>query len=241
MMSENEALKVAIVEDSKEDMELLKKAMLRFGQEESIDVQITWFERATSFLEYNISNFELVFMDIEIPDMNGVEAAKKMREINQDIVLIYVTNLAKYAVLGYETDASAYILKPLNYSSFAFKMKKIITLIISKRKEKFILQFGNKTMVFPIRNIIYVEVMKHKLIIHAIDGDYETWKATMGQISKQLKPYGFSQCNVCYLVNLQYVNSIVDDMAIIKGIPLKISSTKKKQFKDDLTSYIYNH
>lgn len=241
MPQENDTLKVAIVEDAIADKDVLQEALQRFGEEKSLEVQITWFDRAIRFLESNNANFEIVFMDIEIPDMNGMEAARKLRKENQDVVLVYVTNLAKYAVLGYETGASAYILKPVNYNAFSFKMAKIYDLVLSKRKGKFLIQFGNKTLVSPVNNIIYVEVMKHKLIIHTIEGDFETWKMTMAGVSKQLIPFGFSLCNACYLVNLQFVNSIMDDEVIVKGIPLKISAKRKKQFKEDLMSYIYRN
>ena len=110
-------LRCAIVEDSPRELEHLKECLARYSAERDIPLETTAFGDAASFLEHYRADYDIVFMDIELPGINGMEAAHRLREIDRQVILIFVTNMAQFAVKGYEVDALDYIIKPAQYLS----------------------------------------------------------------------------------------------------------------------------
>ena len=113
--------KVAIVEDSIKDFTLLKSYLEQYEKENNIEFNIQCFENGIRFLDKFSANYDIIFMDIDMPYMNGLEVSKKIREIDKTVVLIFVTNLSQYAVNGYEVEALDYIVKPISYFNFSIK------------------------------------------------------------------------------------------------------------------------
>ena len=94
-------LRCAIVEDSPRELEHLKECLARYSAERDIPLETTAFGDAASFLEHYRADYDIVFMDIELPGINGMEAAHRLREIDRQVILIFVTNMAQFA--GYRT------------------------------------------------------------------------------------------------------------------------------------------
>lgn len=115
-------LRCAIVEDSPRELEHLKECLARYSAERDIPLETTAFGDAASFLEHYRADYDIVFMDIELPGINGMEAAHRLREIDRQVILIFVTNMAQFAVKGYEVDALDYIIKPAQYGPLSIKL-----------------------------------------------------------------------------------------------------------------------
>ena len=116
-------IRAAIVDDDKQAIEEIASYIKRFCGETGCEITCTGFSDAIGFLERSHS-FDVVFLDIEMPFLNGMSAAEKLRETNDGIALIFVTNTAKYAVRGYSVNAVDYLLKPVSYPRFSALMKK---------------------------------------------------------------------------------------------------------------------
>lgn len=104
---------IAIVEDVKAEADLLQGCLEQYRQDNHIVFQLHFFPDADTFLQTDTHTFDIVFMDVDMPGRNGIEASRVLRETNKTIVLLFVTNLAQYAIAGYEVDALDYILKPI--------------------------------------------------------------------------------------------------------------------------------
>lgn len=105
---------IAIVEDSKEATDVLKSYFDRFSEEMGARFNVVCFDNALDFLENYSSAFNLVLMDINMPHMDGMEASHRLREIDNNVTLIFVTNMAQYAIRGYEVGATDFIVKPVH-------------------------------------------------------------------------------------------------------------------------------
>ena len=122
-------INIAIVEDNINEYSLLKNSLDKYACSYNVKFNITYFSNAIEFLNSYKKQFQLVFMDIELPDMNGMEASHKLRDIDKDVVIVFVTNLSNYAINGYEVGALDFVVKPIKYETFVIKLTRIINKI----------------------------------------------------------------------------------------------------------------
>lgn len=108
-------IKVAIVEDDLSSQHMLTSYLHQYEKSKEELFEIHCFTNGLAFIDNYTADYDLIFMDIEMPFMNGMEAAKKLRERDEDVALIFMTIFSQYSLFGYEVDASAFLIKPLNY------------------------------------------------------------------------------------------------------------------------------
>ena len=149
-------INVAIVEDTLKDAETLKDYTRRAVEMVNETCEITVFNNAVDFLDGYRGNFDIVFMDIELPDINGMDAAKKLRLLDESVVLIFVTNMAQFAMGGYAVDAMDFMVKPVSYENVCIKISRDIKKIEGKREEKLVLPGKSGVTVIMIPQIRYV-------------------------------------------------------------------------------------
>lgn len=158
-------LRCAIVEDSPRELEHLKECLARYSAERDIPLETTAFGDAASFLEHYRADYDIVFMDIELPGINGMEAAHRLREIDQQVILIFVTNMAQFAVKGYEVDALDYIIKPAQYGPLSIKLDRAAQRWRAAA-ESVMVALPTGTQRLLLWEIYYIEVQGHKLTYH---------------------------------------------------------------------------
>lgn len=227
---------VAIVEDETECVGKLKECLEEYSQEFNIQFNITTFNNGSEFMFNYSKNADIVFMDVQMPKMNGFVTAKELRKIDEDVVLVFVTHLSKYAYRGYEVDALDYILKPVNYPALKLKIDKAITRCKLRKTREVMLPTTEGDIRVSIKDIFYVEIEKHNIIYHTAQGCYNEY-GTLKQVEKILAKE-FSRCSSCYLVNLRCVSKIQGDDVYIGDIKLPISRSRKKEFVKALHDHI---
>ena len=200
-------INVAIVEDTLKDAETLKDYTRRAVEMVNETCEITVFNNAVDFLDGYRGNFDIVFMDIELPDINGMDAAKKLRLLDESVVLIFVTNMAQFAVGGYAVDAMDFMVKPVSYENVCIKISRAIKKIESKREEKLVLPGKSGVTVIMIPQIRYVEIMNHRLTFFTTQGDVAA-VGSLSKIEEKLLRFNFSRCNNYSLVNLNFVTKV---------------------------------
>ena len=138
-------IKIAVIEDEQEIQESIHSFINQYMAENSLSYQAKTFLSAESFLFSPVNEYDIIFMDINLPGLNGFETCLKLREKNVTSIIIFVTSLAQYAIKGYEVNAFDFIVKPLNYYSFALKLRRAINEI--KRNIIDTLVIKNKTII----------------------------------------------------------------------------------------------
>ena len=232
-------IRVAIVEDERECSARMMEHLNRYQEENGgVRFLIDVFENAVDFLSDYKSDTDVVFMDIEMPLMNGLDAARKLREKQPDVVLIFVTRMARYAVKGYEVDAMDFMIKPINYCNFSLKLKKAIRIADRNRHSSVYIKTEVGLKRFFVSDILYIEVIKHYTYIHARDGVYKQ-QIPLKELEEQLSEAGiFTRCNNCYLVNLSCVSRLEKNEVWIEDDCLQISKPRRKEFINALTNYL---
>lgn len=229
--------KIGIVEDQPEEARRLTAHVQRYAAEENVSLKLRTFPDGASFLDEYLNDYDVVFMDIEMPHMNGMETARKLRQTDRDVCLIFVTVMAKYAIEGYAVQALDFILKPAEYQDIRVKLQRALDIREQFATREMTLVTSNGMRRFPIDELYYVEVINHTLYFHTKHGDFVE-RSTIRQREEQLAPHGFSRCNNSFLVNLRYVSAVENGRITVDGRSISIGRTKRKQFLEELTAYI---
>ena len=198
---------IALIEDDVSAQNDIKRFLSRYGEEKGEDFSTSVFSSAELFLTGYKADYDLIIMDIMLPGMNGMEAAKKLRELDKDTVLVFVTNMAQYAVGGYSVGAFDFILKPVTYASFYLKFVRIMEKVKSQDGAQLVIKGKQFSKRVYAANIIYVEIADHDLVYHTSGGNV-TGHGSMRSVEAALKDCNFALCNQSYLVNLKYVEEI---------------------------------
>src|SRR5574344_3133049 len=157
-------MKIAIVEDSAEACELLQTSLESFAKEVHDVFQIDTYANGLNFLEAFHGQYAVIFMDIEMPFMNGMETSRKLRQIDNDVLLVFVTNMAQFALQGYEVQGFDFIVKPLKKELFEPKMKRIYKVAHEKESEPFITVTRRQGIrKIALRELLFVEVRGHEI------------------------------------------------------------------------------
>ncbi|MBR3178254.1 MAG: response regulator transcription factor [Clostridia bacterium] len=229
--------RTAIVEDTPEEVNLLRDYLVRYGSERSIAFAVSVFSSGEAFLSSVEDKFELILMDIEMPGLDGMETARKLREVDENACLLFVTRLANYAIQGYGVKALDFLVKPVTYENFCLKMDRAVTTIERNRKQEIIISTQEGSRRLCIQNILYVEIMNHTLVYHTTEGDFSV-RGSIRDCEARLAAYDFARCNNSFLVNLRYVTEIRHNDIRVGNKMLPIGSTKRRAFLQQLTEFM---
>ena len=230
----------AIVEDNKRDAERLLSFQERYGQEHKLVQQCQWFSDAEKFLKSDTRRFDIVFMDIELPGMSGMEAAEKMRQSNPDIILIFITNLAQYVMKGYQVDALDYVLKPIQYPAFDLKFQKALTLCGQTKKTEYMVISANEGVFrMDAADVQYIEIYQHHIQYGTTKGIYNGY-GTLKKIEDMLPQGYFFRCNNHTIAGLNHVQGILQNGDVQVGNrTFEVARTKRKELVDVLHQYYF--
>lgn len=228
---------IAIVEDEESAVQTLMRYCRQYEKESGEKFKVTVFRDGLDILDAYSPDFDIIFLDIIMPHLDGMKTAQRIRERDEEVVLIFITNMAAYAIRGYEVNALDFVVKPVKYFQFAVKMKKALK-VVRERKEKFLfLPVGEEKKKVSLRDIYYFEVNGHNVKAHTVNGMIEYY-GTLQSVEKELEGYYFVRCHAGFLVNLYHVSSYKEDYVMVAGDRIPISRAKKKAFLKAVMEYI---
>lgn len=230
-------IKIAVAEDEDSCVETVKEFIADYSKEKGILIDIDIFHNGEQLVFNYQPDYDIILMDIEMPGMDGMTAAEKIREKDKDVIIIFITNMAQYAIQGYRVRARSYILKPVNYYGFTLELSDAIASLDKKKEESILIQGEDGLLRVRLGEILYLESQKHMIIFHTKERVLQM-RATMKEMEKRLGRSYFVRCNVSYLVNLTHVSGIEGDMVIIGNERVPVSRQKRKTFLAALSEYL---
>ena len=181
---------------------------------------------------------QIVFLDIQMGKLDGLETARLLRKIGKVSILIFVTNMAQFAIKGYEVDALDFILKPPSMASIVYVMDKAMNRLDgSGTKALFSLRTSDGTVSLAANDITYVEVFDHNLVYHTTRGEY-TVRGKLGDVIEKLSPDRFVMCNRSFIVNLRHVSNVSSDYLMIGDNRISVSKSHRKELIRRFSSFL---
>ena len=233
-------LHVALVEDTDRDAEQLTAFLQKFAQQNNLEIEITRFENPLLFLHGYKGDYDIVFMDIDMPMMSGMEAARSLRKIDQHVMLIFVTALARFALNGYEVDAFDFIVKPIQENFFNAKIRRALKKLDSEQRTKLLIKSGDRSIRIYADEIIYVDIFNHVLSFHT-EKEVISTRGTMKDVQETLDSSTFAMCNKSCVVNMRHIQMIDgNEVVITGGERLSISRPRKTEFMQQIANYYGN-
>ena len=228
--------KIAIIDDDDNIRAKLKEYLKRYQDESKEQFIVSDFAFPELFLTNYKPEYDIVMMDIDMPGMNGLTAAKKLRDLDERVVLLFVTNLAQYALKGYEVAATDFIVKPFKYERFSQKLERALRFVPENTKPMLMIRTDSATVTVELDDIIYVEVNKHDVYYHTVKDVYRV-RGSLKQAEEDLNDPKFFACDKSCLVNLAYVEGVTGTTVTVAGKELCVSRAKKKPLIDALAAY----
>ena len=201
------------------------------------EYDIDTFSGGSSLYEAFLKNpFDLVFLDIEMPGLDGITLAKRLRAVSENVQIVFLTSHIEYALEGYEVNALRYLVKPVDMN----KLSEVLKYIQDKKNNsrQIMIKHEGEDIVIDISDIIYMESMDKNVRIVTSKSEYIT-RYNISDYEEELKNSGFLRIHRGYLISLSKVKKIVKNDVVMDGdISLPVSRSNIKTLKDALYAYV---
>lgn len=238
-------LRIAIVDDDAKFQKQLEEFIARFFQHEAGQYSVRRYGDGVTFLSEYQSNFDIVIIDIMMPLMNGIEVAYKIRDQDKNVLVMFITGTADFAIRGYEVSAVDYILKPLSYEAdFKYKFGRVVEKANARRprsKELVLKDDRGRFVKLAVDDLIYVAKDRDNALYHTAQGVFSQ-RIPMFKVKEFLEGEpAFAAVNSGCLVNMAFVNNISGNLVeLSSGERLVLSRSRKKASYERFFDYMDN-
>lgn len=230
--------RIAVVEDEQQYRDEVCQYIEQYATEHQLKFDVTTYTDGQEIVDDVQKHYDIIFFDIEMTQLNGMDAAKVIRERDVDVVMVFITNMAQYAIEGYEVGALDFVLKPIDYYGFSFRLARALGRVQKKQGNlEFAINTPGGIKKLNSNDIYYIEIENRFLVYHTSEGDFSQ-RGTLQSAEEMFQNYHFVKCNHWYLVNLKYVTEIEENIVHVAGSRLEISRRNRAHFLKEVTEYI---
>lgn len=230
-------IRIAIVEDDSSSARQLQEYLRRYQRETGTAIETVLFSDGDEITENYQPRFGLIFMDIVMRFKDGMTAAREIRRIDPEVLIVFLTSMAQYAVQGYEVEAADYLLKPLSYPAFRQRLERLLSRRRPAEARYVTIPVKGGFRKLDVSHIFFVESRDHELTFHT-GSENVTSSLPMRAAEEQLAGFSFFRGNNSYLINLAHVEGVQDGCALVGGQALRLSRPRRRAFLDALAGYL---
>lgn len=210
-------MKIAICDDEKVELKLISKYCNEWSKSRNSLCDIDTFKSSEEFLfNYeDVKDYDVLFLDIQMKEINGMDLAKKLRSFGDKIIIVFITGDKEYVFQGYEVQALDYILKPISKEKL-FNILDKATEFTKKEDDVILLNCDGVMSKFRQLDICSIESIGHEVIVHMIDKEI-VCKSGISILEKKVKEEYFYRCHRSYLVNVSKISTISKKEVMLEG------------------------
>ena len=225
-------MRIAICEDDYKEQERLTDAIKDWANTKKVQVDILCYNNAETFIvAWPDISFDLVFLDIQMKNMTGIELAEYIRQTDKEMLIVFVTSFSQYVLKGYDVDALHYLIKPLSPAKLLPTLDRAYMIWRSNHKDVLIVATDAGQIKLPFGSILYISMFSHIAEIHT-DGEIFNLRKTAAKL-EELLPSHFMRTHRSCIVNLLKVDCVYKtSLTLAGGEKLPISRNNSKQVND---------
>ena len=229
-------LKIAVCDDEMLFLKTLKKQISEIISDDNYSV-FEFFSGEQLIESFQREKFDIVILDIEMDGINGIETARKIRDIDRSVTIAFLTNHENFSIQGYDVDAKRYILK--QQPEYMYR-EQLVALFKDYNQNHKRLNYNKNGKAFSVKvsDIIYFEVLNRKITLHSLNGDYDYY-GKISELDNEYRNDGFIKVGKSYLINVAHIKFIDKNDVILKdGTTILLGRNIKNQVVDEYLNYL---
>lgn len=232
-------INVGVVEDDARSAAVLAGLLRAYGQHRDVELSISLIGGGAELVARHSLDTDVLLVDIEMPGVDGVTAAGRIREIDRAVALIFVSHALQHAVRGYGVGASGFLAKPVSYPALVREMDKALDGVRARASTVQLAASGTTTIRLAVDEIVHLEVVApRRVVVHTLDGRHVV-NGPLKDIEVALRGVGFFRCHHGVMVNLRHVVGVQGpDCRLITGVDVPISRPRRTPFLSALVAHL---
>lgn len=230
-------IRIAIVEDDRKFIVELREFLQTYSRENGVSFQIATFTDGDEIVENYRADYDIILMDIQMQFMDGMTAAEKIREVDDEVTILFITGAPQFAVKGYRVGAMDFIVKPIEYHAFSESLSRAVRYLKKKNGKYITVNVRGGRRKINVEEIRFVEVFDHDLVFHMPDEEIEA-KGSMNAIESEFPSQSFFKCSKGCIVNMRYVDAMFGNEIRLGDDRIQVSRARKKGMIDALNEYM---
>ena len=232
-------MRIAICDDDSTFTTKIRISMDEYFARKNLQADYYIFTSPKRLLEFDISNIQALFLDIDMPELNGIELARQVRTKNHDLIIVFVTDFIEYAPYGYQVEAFRYLLKNRLDIELNLTLDEVVDKLYAEQATIEVKIEGEPEKIL-LKDIVYIEGTGHRAVLIHTRGTTGPLECSgkLGCFELELKERGFLRLQRSYLANMNYIRRISGYKAILKdGSVLKVSDQGYRDIVDRFVSW----
>ena len=231
-------MNIAVIEDNIADSDAICSYLKAYFKENSFVGTIKSFSSGEDLLDaFSPGCFDLLILDIYLPGMSGIDVARRIREIDRDCMLVFITISPDFAMDGFQVQAAGYVVKPITRQKMADAMH-ACRFLFERNSRAIELPVGVRNVRIPVADLIYVEVKNRDTIFHMKEGELKA-RMPLDAVEKSLGGTPFLRCNRSFIINMRHVDKMLrDDFLMCNGNLIPIRKNNRNEIKIEMAKFI---
>ena len=229
-------LRIAIVED-----EANQRGQLAIGVRGvlgGLEAELVCLDEAAPLLARYAAGerFDLLLLDIQMPGMDGMSAAARVREFDADVLIVFITSMAQYAVQGYKVDALDFLVKPVTREVLDACLARALRRLRKREPASLSVRSGGSLRIVPVSSILYAESREHRTLLRTREEEIPC-AGSLGSLEEALIPHGFFRCHAAFVVSFAQVERLDGGEVLVGGQRVPLSKHRRRQFLAALAAF----
>jgi DNA-binding LytR/AlgR family response regulator len=229
---------VAIVEDDPRQQDHLARLLHAYGQARGLPLDVTRLHDGIELVARYQPRYDLLLLDVEMPGLDGLTAAARIREHDREVAIVLVSQHAGYAAQGYGVAAAGYLLKPVDYDSLARELDRTAARMRAGAAVPVTFAAPSSPVRLGVPDIVSLEAAGRYVVVRTLAGRYHVL-GPLREVEQRLEGLGFFRCHHGYLLNLRHVVAVQGSGAhLVTGQRVPVSRARKGAFLAALTDHL---